>query len=187
MHVVDAVIEFDSKLVFHLMIAHSVRISKHTFLWFTLYRSYSVFVFFFFRFLEITRWFRRSLHYLRIAWQEVTPRHISCINVKINAITVVTIRERFFGTFFFWNVKSVSNPFYCRTVYMFVGLAHATGDHGCKWLYSHLVFLFLYASFSISKMSDQDLLEQIKIGKSNLPKALMTGDKDLIEMVGFLS
>ena len=82
--------------------------------------------------------------------------------------------------FFFWNIKSVSNPDYCRTVYMFVGLAHATGDPGCKWLYSHLVFLFLYASFSISKMSDQDLLEQVKIRKSNLAKALMTGDKDLI-------
>ena len=54
-------------------------------------------------------------------------------------------------------------------------------------LYSHLVFLFLYASFSISKMSDQDLLEQIKIGKSNLAKAIMTGDKDLIEKVSFLS
>lgn len=36
-------------------------------------------------------------------------------------------------------------------------------------------------------MSDQDLLEQIKIGKSNLAKAIMTGDKDLIEKVGFLS
>ena len=43
------------------------------------------------------------------------------------------------------------------------------------------------ASFSISKMSDQDLLEQVKIRKSNLAKALMTGDKDLIEKVGFLS
>ena len=51
-------------------------------------------------------------------------------------------------------------------------------------LYSHLVFLFLYASFSISKVSDQDLLEQIKIGKKNLAKAIMTGDKDLIEKVG---
>lgn len=70
---------------------------------------------------------------------------------------------------------------------MFVGLAHDTGDPGCKWLYFHLVFLFLYASFSISKMSDQDLLEQVKIRKSNLAKALMTGDKDLIEKVGFLS
>lgn len=36
-------------------------------------------------------------------------------------------------------------------------------------------------------MSDQDLLEQVKIRKSNLAKALMTGDKDLIEKVGFLS
>ena len=128
---VDAVIEFDSKLVFHLMIVHSVRISKHVFLWFTLYRSYSVFYSFWF--LEITRWFRRSFHHLRIAWQEVTPYRVSCIYVKINAITVVTIRESFLGTFFFFcNVKSVSNPDCCRTVYMFVGLADATGDHGRK-------------------------------------------------------
>ena len=33
-------------------------------------------------------------------------------------------------------------------------------------------------------MGDQDqLLEQINIGKSNLAKAMMSGDKDLIEKV----
>lgn len=35
-------------------------------------------------------------------------------------------------------------------------------------------------------MGDQDLLEQINIGKSNLAKAIMSGNKDEIEKVGFL-
>ena len=35
-------------------------------------------------------------------------------------------------------------------------------------------------------MGDHDLLEQIKTGKSNLAKAIMSGDKDLIEKEGFL-
>lgn len=35
-------------------------------------------------------------------------------------------------------------------------------------------------------MDDEDLLEQIKTGKSNLAKATMSGNKDLIEKVGFL-
>lgn len=54
-------------------------------------------------------------------------------------------------------------------------------------VYSDLLFLFLYASYSISIMGDQNLLEQITIGKSNLAKAIMSGHKDLIEKVGFFS
>ena len=84
-------------------------------------------------------------------------------------MTVDVFGERAFDTTF--SFKSD----YFRTIYMFVAL------------YSHLVFLFLYASFSISVMTDQDLLEQIKIGKSNLAKAIMTGEKDLIKKVGFFS
>ena len=39
-------------------------------------------------------------------------------------------------------------------------------------------------TFSISMMGDEDLLTQIRIGKSNLAKALITGNKKLVEMVG---
>ena len=53
------------------------------------------------------------------------------------------------------------------------------------------MYVFVYCqslsplcTFSISMMSDEDLLTQIRIGKSNLAKALIKGNKKLVEMVG---
>ena len=71
---------------------------------------------------------------------------------------------------FFCNVKINFKFGSFRTVYVFAAV------------YSHLLCLFV----SISIMGDQDLLEEINIGKSNLAKAIMSGNKDAIEKVGFL-